>query len=56
VAGGVADGKEDWFVLLSGFLKGLFSPGKPIHWIEGMLPEVGAFLVLEAVRIHGFVR
>ena len=37
VAGGVAHREKDRFILPSGCLECLLSPGVPVHWIAGML-------------------
>jgi hypothetical protein len=45
MAGGIADGEEDWLILLPGFMKSLFVPGIPGYGIVGMLQKVGTFFV-----------
>ncbi len=49
VAGGVADGEENWPVLSGGGPEGFLTPGIPVHWIVCMLQEVGALLGDEAI-------
>ena len=53
VAGGIADGEEDGFVLGQGLGEGLLVPGVPIHGIVGVLQEIGAFFVYESIGCHG---
>src|SRR4030042_3458815 len=45
MAGGIADGEEDWLILLPGFMKSLFVPGIPRYGIVGMLQKVGTFFM-----------
>jgi hypothetical protein len=33
-----------------GFFKGCFAPGIPVHWIVGVLLEVGAFFGDQVIR------
>src|SRR5579872_6047636 len=52
VARGVANGEENWLVLASGFFKRFLTPGKPVHRIVGVLQQIGALLVGEAIGGH----
>ncbi len=45
MAGGIADGEKDRFVVFPGFFERLGAPGTPIHWVMGMLEKVGALLL-----------
>ena len=49
VAGGIADGKQDGFVLLACDLQGLGIPRMPVHRVVGVLQQVGAGFVDEMV-------
>ena len=49
VAGRIADAQQDGLVLGLGPLQGLLAPGVPVHGIIGVLQEVGAGLVNQAV-------
>jgi hypothetical protein len=40
VAGGVSDAEENRFILLSGLLERLFTPGIPIDRVISMLKEI----------------
>jgi hypothetical protein len=42
VARGVADAQEDGLVLLRSTPQSLGSPWIPVHWVVGVLQEVGA--------------
>ena len=50
VARGIADGQEDGLVLVLGPAQGLVTPWKPLHRIVGVLAEIGARLVGQAVH------
>ena len=50
VARGVADGEEDGLVLVTGPPQRLVSPGEPLHRVLGVLAEIRARLVGEAVH------
>ena len=52
VAGGVADGEEDGLVFRAGFGESLLAPGVPIDGIVGVLEQVWAFFVNEAIDVH----
>ncbi len=54
VAGGVADGEQDGPVEAAGLGQGLLAPGPPPHRVVGVLEQVGARLVDQAVRLSGF--
>jgi hypothetical protein len=41
MTGGIADAEEDGFVFGSGFCKRFLSPGEPVHWVFGVLEQVG---------------
>ena len=49
VAGRVADAQQDGLVLVPGPLEGLLTPRVPVHGVVGVLEEVGAGLVYQAV-------
>ena len=49
VAGAVAHRKEDGLVLGAGLLEGLIAPGVPVDGVLGVLQQVGAGFVREAV-------
>ena len=49
VAGGVADGEEDGAVLLAGELEGVWAPFVPVNGVVGVLLEVGAAGMEQAV-------
>ena len=51
VAGAVADGEEDGFVLGLGLGEGLFAPRIPVHGIVGVLTQVRGFFVDQPIRI-----
>ena len=51
VAGGVADGQQDRLVLGPRLLKGLRSPGIPVDGVVGVLDQIRAHLVDEAVGL-----
>jgi hypothetical protein len=53
VARGVAYAEEDRLVFALGFIQRLGSPRVPVDWVVGMLKEVGAGLVGEAIRHSG---
>jgi len=46
VTGGIADGEEDGLIFAAGFFERFFTPGVPVDWIVGVLPEIGTFFVL----------
>ena len=52
VAGRVADGEEDRLVLGPGALEGFLAPGIPVHRVVGVLEEVRARGLGEAIG-HG---
>src|SRR5207247_1805782 len=54
VAGAVADREEDEFLLLLGPGKRLRAPGIPVHGVVGVLPEVWAGFLGEAVGVLRF--
>jgi hypothetical protein len=43
--------EKDRFILGSRLGQGLFPPGQPVHRIEGMLQQLGALLVDQAVGL-----
>ena len=49
MAGRIANGQENRFVLFYCLFKGLFAPGVPMHWIKGVLQKIGAFLMNKTV-------
>ena len=51
VASRVADREQNRLVLSLGAGQGLLAPGVPVHRVVGVLPEIGARLVDEAVRV-----
>ncbi len=53
VAGGVADGQEDGLVLRLGRGEGGLAPGVPLDRVVGVLQQIGAFFVDQAVGGHG---
>jgi len=55
VACRVSDREENGFVFLASLLKGLFSPGMPVHGIMSVLLEIGAFLRYQTIGLftHG---
>src|ERR1017187_997712 len=52
VAGRIADRKENRLVLAPGLFKGLRTPRVPVHWIAGVLQQVRALFVGQAVGVH----
>ncbi len=52
VAGGVSDAQQDRLVLGPGAGQGLLAPGMPVHRVVGVLEQVGAGGVNEAVRVR----
>jgi hypothetical protein len=50
MAGRIPYGEKDRLVLRPGTIQRLSSPGIPIHGIVGVLKEIGALLLEEAVR------
>jgi hypothetical protein len=53
MAGGVSDRQQDESVFVFRSLEGFWPPGIPIHWIVGVLEEIGTGLVGEAVGLWG---
>ena len=53
VAGRVPDRQQDRLVLRAGAFEGLLAPGEPVHGVRGVLQQVRARLVLEAVHGRG---
>ena len=53
VAGRVPDREQDRLVLRAGALERLLAPGEPVHGVRGVLEQVRARLVLEAVHGRG---
>ena len=49
VAGGIPDGKKDWFVFIFCPGKGLLTPGIPLYRVKGMLQQIGTLLIDQAV-------
>jgi hypothetical protein len=45
VAGGIADGKENGFILGFCLIKSFVAPRVPVHGIMRVLEEVGGFFV-----------
>ena len=56
VAGGIADGEENGFVLRAGCLEGLRAPWIPVNRIVGVLEEIWRGLLREAVGMLRQVR
>jgi hypothetical protein len=50
VAGRIADGEKDRLVFRPGTIQRLSAPGIPIHGIVGVLKEIRALFLEEAVR------
>jgi hypothetical protein len=50
MAGRVTNRKENRFIFYSGFLKSLFSPRIPVYGIIGVLQEIWALFIDQAVR------
>ncbi len=49
VAGGIADGKQDGFVLIARELQRLGTPRMPVHRVVGMLQKIGTGFVDEVI-------
>src|SRR5262245_6540172 len=56
MAGGVANAEQNGFVLRLGLRQSFLTPGVPIHRIMGMLEEVRARLMNQAVGLSMFHR
>ena len=52
VAGGITDGQEHRAVQLPGALEGLVPPGVPVDRVAGVLEQVGALFVDQAVELR----
>ncbi len=52
VAGGIADGEQDWLVFAPCFIEGIFVPRLPRHGIPSVRQQVGAGFLVEAVIEH----
>tara|TARA_Y100001954_G_C15814241_1_gene606636 strand:+ start:585 stop:734 length:150 start_codon:yes stop_codon:yes gene_type:complete len=42
MASAIANAYEDQLFLRSGLSKSFIAPGQPVHWIVGVLQEIGA--------------
>ena len=52
MAGGIADGQKNRFIIRLSFGEGLIGPGMPVYRIVSMLDEIGAFFIDEVVGGH----
>ena len=54
VTGGITDAQEDWSVFAFGFAESLVTPRVPIHWIVGVLKQIGACLMNKVIGVFVF--
>ncbi len=55
VAGGVANGEEDWFIFFAGFFESFITPWVPIDSVVGAHQEIGRFLIFKSICMAMFV-
>jgi len=52
MASGIADRKQDGFLLIARCLEGFVTPSMPVNWVIFMLQKIGAGFSVEMVSAH----